>query len=282
MTRLAHRAFDPSLLILPAFALLILLFVVPLVWFFVGVLAEEGSVGAVVERFVDVLSAPGIVNALVATNWISALVTALTLLIGYPIAYYLANSTGWRFSLVLFCIIVPYFTSVIVRTYSWMVLLGRNGAINQTLLSLGIIDAPLQLLYNKMGVLIGMTYVLMPYMVLTLYATMRAIDTNLVRAAYGLGASPLYTFRKVYFPLSLHGVISGALIVFILAIGFFITPALMGGPSDVMIAMLIERAVEITLDWTSAAIMSMALLAMTLALYAIYYRVTDVRRMMGA
>jgi putative spermidine/putrescine transport system permease protein len=282
MTQRAHRGFDPSLLILPAFALLILLFVIPLVWFFVGVLAEEGSVAAVVERFVDVLSAPGIVNALVATNWISALVTALTLVIGYPIAYYLANSTGWRFALVLFCIIVPYFTSVIVRTYSWMVLLGRNGAINQTLLSLGIIDAPLQLLYNKMGVLIGMTYVLMPYMVLTLYATMRAIDTNLVRAAYGLGASPFYTFRKVYFPLSLHGVISGALIVFILAIGFFITPALMGGPSDVMIAMLIERAVEITLDWTSAAIMSMALLAMTLVLYVIYYRVTDVRRMMGA
>jgi putative spermidine/putrescine transport system permease protein len=282
MTRRAHRAFDPSLLILPAFALLILLFVIPLVWFFIGVLAEEGSVGAVIERFVDVLSAPGIVNALVATNWISALVTALTLVIGYPIAYYLANSTGWRFALVLFCIIVPYFTSVIVRTYSWMVLLGRNGAINQTLLSLGVIDAPLQLLYNKMGVLIGMTYVLMPYMVLTLYATMRGIDTNLVRAAYGLGASPLYTFRKVYFPLSLHGVISGALIVFILAIGFFITPALMGGPSDVMIAMLIERAVEITLDWTSAAIMSMALLAMTLVLYVVYYRVTDVRRMMGA
>jgi putative spermidine/putrescine transport system permease protein len=282
MTQRAHRAFDPSLLLLPAFALLILLFVIPLVWFFVGVLAEEGSVGAVVERFVDVLTAPGIVNALVTTNWISALVTVLTLVIGYPIAYYLANSTGWRFALVLFCIIVPYFTSVIVRTYSWMVLLGRNGAINQTQLSLGIIDAPLQLLYNKMGVLIGMTYVLMPYMVLTLYATMRSIDTNRVRAAYGLGASPLYTFRKVYFPLSLHGVISGALIVFILAIGFFITPALMGGPSDVMIAMLIERAVEITLDWTSAAIMSMALLAMTLVLYVIYYRVTDVRRMMGA
>ena len=282
MTRSGQSAFDPSLLILPAFALLILLFVVPLVWFFVGVLVDEGSAAAVLERFVDVLSAPGIVNALITTNWISALVTALTLVIGYPIAYYLANNAGWRFALVLFCIIVPYFTSVIVRTYSWMVLLGRNGAINQTLLSIGVIDAPLPLLYNKMGVLIGMTYVLLPYMVLTLYATMRGIDANLVRAAYGLGASPVYTFRKVYFPLSLHGVISGSLIVFILAIGFFITPALMGGPSDVMIAMLIERSVEITLDWTSAAIMSVALLAMTLVLYIIYYRVTDVRRMMGA
>jgi putative spermidine/putrescine transport system permease protein len=281
MTRSAQSSFDPGLLIIPAFALLIVLFVVPLVWFFVGVLAEEGSVGAVVEKFVDVLSAPGIVNALITTNWISAAVTALTLVIGYPIAYYLSNNTGWRFALVLFCIIVPYFTSVIVRTYSWMVLLGRNGTINQMLLSIGLIDAPLPLLYNKLGVLIGMTYVLLPYMVLTLYATMRGIDVNLVRAAYGLGASPVYTFRKIYFPLSLHGVVSGSLIVFILAIGFFITPALMGGPSDVMIAMLIERAVEITLDWSSAAIMSVALLVMTLVLYVIYYRVTDVRRMMG-
>lgn len=282
MTKSAPSSFDPSLLILPAFTLLVLLFVIPLVWFFVGVLAEEGSIGAVIERFVDVLTAPGIVNALITTNWISAAVTALALIIGYPIAYYLANNTGWRFALVLFCIIVPYFTSVIVRTYSWMVLLGRNGTINQALLALGIIDTPLPLLYNKLGVLIGMTYVLLPYMVLTLYATMRGIDANLVRAAYGLGASPVYTFRKIYFPLSLHGVISGSLIVFILAIGFFITPALMGGPSDVMIAMLIERAVEITLDWTGAAIMSVALLGMTLVLYVIYYRVTDVRRMMGA
>ena len=277
-----QRWADPSLLILPAFVLLVLLFVVPLVWFFVGVLAEEGSWSALAGRFVDVLSSRGVVAALITTNWISALVTALTLLIGYPIAYYLANNTGWRFALVLFCIIVPYFTSVIVRTYSWMVLLGRNGAVNQALLSMGLIETPLPLLYNKLGVLVGMAYVLLPYMVLTLYATMRGIDANLVRAAYGLGASRAYAFRKIYFPLSLHGVISGSLIVFILAIGFFITPALMGGPSDVMIAMLIERAVEITLDWTSAAIMSMALLAMTLVLYIIYYRVTDVRRMMGA
>jgi putative spermidine/putrescine transport system permease protein len=282
MSSSTQRWADPSLLILPAFILLILLFAVPLVWFFVGVLAGEGSWASIAERFVEVLSSRGVIAALVATNWISLLVTALTLLIGYPIAYYLANNTGWRFALVLFCIIVPYFTSVIVRTYSWMVLLGRNGAVNQALLAVGLIEAPLPLLYNKLSVLIGMTYVLLPYMVLTLYATMRGIDSNLMRAAYGLGASRAYTFRNIYWPLSLHGVISGSLIVFILAIGFFITPALMGSPSDVMIAMLIERAVEITLDWTSAAVMSVALLSMTLFLYIIYYRVTDVRRMMGA
>jgi ABC-type spermidine/putrescine transport system permease subunit I len=178
-------------------------------------------------------------------------------------------------------VIVPYFTSIIVRTYSWMVLLGRNGIINQSLQALGIVDEPLALLYTKTGVLIGMVYVLLPYMVLTLYATMKAIDPSLMRAAHGMGAGALYAFRRVYFPLSLHGVLSGSLIVFILAIGFFITPALMGGPQDVMLAMLIERAVEITFDWSAAAVMSLLLLAATLVLYSVYYRITDVRRMMG-
>jgi putative spermidine/putrescine transport system permease protein len=276
------RLTDPAILIAPAFALLAVVFVAPLIWFFVKTLSEEGSFTALVERSVDVLASRAVITALITTNWISLLVTAFALLAGYPIAYYLANRSGYRFTLVLFCIVVPYFTSVIVRTYSWMVLLGRNGLVNQALQAIGVIDAPLPLLYNKLGILIGMAYVLLPYMILTLYAAMRAIDPSLVRAAHGLGASRLYAFWRVYLPLSLHGIMSGSLIVFILAIGFFITPALMGGPSDVMIAMLIERAVEITLDWPSAAIMSLILLAVTLALYALYYRVTDVRRMMGA
>lgn len=271
-----------SALLAPAFLLLALVFVVPLVWFFVQALAEEGDGSGLFERAAAVLGSKAVITAIIATNWISLLVTLLTLVIGYPVAYYLANGRGFRFSLVLFCIIVPYFTSVIVRTYSWMVLLGRNGLINQGLVSLGLVDAPLPLLYNKGGVLIGMVYVLLPYMVLTLFATMKSIDPSLTRAALGLGASSWYTFARVYLPLSLHGVISGALIVFILSIGFFITPALMGGPADVMIAMLIERSVEITFDWSSAAIMSLLLLLVTLLLYAVYYRMTDVRRMMGA
>jgi putative spermidine/putrescine transport system permease protein len=269
-------------LLAPALLLLALVFLVPLVWFFVQALTTEGGPAELVERASAVLGSRAVVQAMITTNWISLLVTLLALLIGYPVAYYLANGSGFRFALVLFCIIVPYFTSVIVRTYSWMVLLGRNGLINQGLVSLGVIEAPLPLLYNKGGVVIGMVYVLLPYMVLTLFAAMKSIDPSLTRAAMGLGASGWYAFFRIYLPLSLHGVISGALIVFILAIGFFITPALMGGPGDVMIAMLIERAVEITFDWSSAAIMSLLLLVVTLALYAIYYRMTDVNRMMGA
>jgi putative spermidine/putrescine transport system permease protein len=272
---------DPAILIVPAIGFLLVGFAVPLVWFFVETLQEIGSLAEMASEAISIISSRAVMSAMFTTNWIALLVTLLTLFAGYPIAYFLANSDRLRFTLVLFCIIVPYFTSVIVRTYSWMVLLGRNGIINQVLIGTGIVDAPVALLYNKLGIVIGMTYVLLPYMVLTLYAAMKAIDPSYMRAAHGLGASRTYTFLHVYLPLSAHGVLSGCLIVFILAIGFFITPALMGGPSDVMIAMLIERSVEIMLDWPSAAIMSLLLLAVTLVLYAIYYRVTDVRRMMG-
>ena len=273
---------DPSVLVMPAVLLLALVFVGPLIWFFIQALASIGTPAEIVAHAWAIITSKAVVTALSTTNWISLMVTLLVLLISYPLAYYLANNQGLRFTLVLFCIVVPYFTSIIVRTYSWMVLLGRNGIVNQVLQYLGVIDEPLTLLYTKTGVLIGMVYVLLPYMVLTLFAAMKAIDPSLMRAARGLGATGFYAFTRIYFPLSIHGVISGSLIVFILAIGFFITPALMGGPSDVMIAMLIERSVEIMFDWSGAAIMSLLLLFATLVLYAIYYRVTDVRRMMGA
>lgn len=271
-----------SLLLLPAFATIVLVFVVPLLWFFVRTLFVDASPATLPGAFMRVVTSRPMLIAMATTNWISLLVTATVLLIGYPVAYYLAQRRRWRFILVLFCVLVPYFTSIIVRTYSWMVLLGRNGLINQMLIGLGLVRRPLPLLYDKLGIVIGMTYVLLPYMVLTLYAAMRSIDPDVLRAARALGGSNAFTFRRVYWPLSLHGVVSGALIVFILSIGFFITPALMGGPSDVMVAMLIERAVEITLDWQSAAIMSLVLLAVTLVLFAIYYRVTDLRRLMGS
>jgi ABC-type spermidine/putrescine transport system permease subunit I len=270
------------LLMLPAFAMLAVVFLVPLGWFFIQTLFVDNDPALFWPQVVATVTSRVMLQAIVTTNWISFLVTISVLLMGYPIAYYLANRQGLRFSLVIFCVVVPYFTSIIVRTYSWMVLLGRTGLINQALQGLGLIDAPLPLLYNKIGIVIGMTYVLLPYMVLTLFAAMKSIDSSLLRAARGMGASGLMTFWRIYLPLSMHGVISGALIVFILAIGFFITPALMGGPSDVMVAMLIERSVEITLDWSAAAVMSLFLLMVTLVLYTIYYRVTDVRRLMGA
>jgi len=271
------------LLILPALAVLVFLFLVPLALFFVRSFTElAGTTADFIDQARDLLLSQAYLTALGTTNWISLIVTATTLLIGYPIAYYLTTATGIGVRTVVLSIVLPYFTSIIVRTFSWMVLLGEHGLVNDTLLATGLIGEPLPLMYNRLGVLIGMSYVLLPYMVLTLYAAMQAIDPSLLRAAAALGASGFYTFRRVYFPLSLHGVLSGALIVYILSIGFFITPALMGGQHDIMIAMLIDRALEVAVDWPAAALMSLTLLVVTLALYAVYYRVTDIRRLIGA
>jgi putative spermidine/putrescine transport system permease protein len=271
------------LLMLPAWAMLIGLFLVPLALFFVRTFMEfDGTTAEFFDQARDLLLSQPYLTALATTNWISLIVTVTVLLIGYPIAYYLTTATGIGVRIVVLSIVLPYFTSIIVRTFSWMVLLGEHGLVNDVLLGAGLVSAPLPLMYNRLGVLIGMSYVLLPYMVLTLYAAMRAIDPSLLRASASLGASGFYTFWRVYFPLSLHGVLSGALIVYILSIGFFITPALMGGQHDIMIAMLIDRALEVAVDWPSAALMSLTLLVVTLALYAIYYRLTDIRRLIGA
>ena len=271
------------LLMLPALALLVLMFLVPLALFFVRTFMEfDGTTAEFIDQAKDLLLSQPYLTALGTTNWIALIVTITVLLIGYPIAYYLATASGVGVSVVTLSIILPYFTSVIVRTFSWMVLLGEHGLVNELLRWTGLVDQPLALMYNRLGVLIGMSYVLLPYMVLTLYAAMRGIDPSLMSAAESLGASGFYTFRRVYFPLSLHGVLSGALIVYILSIGYFITPALMGGQHDIMIAMLIDRSLEVAIDWPGAALMSLTLLMVTLVLYGIYYRITDIRRLIGA
>ncbi|RVT98609.1 ABC transporter permease [Rhodovarius crocodyli] len=263
------------LLLAPTLLLLVLVFLVPIGWFIGGSLAELGTLSEIWEEADAVLFSGAVGGAILNTNWIAALVTLLVLLIGYPMSYALSRAKGLVFTAILLCIVLPYFTSTIVRTYAWMVLLGRNGLINQILLGIGLINEPLQLMYNRTGVIIGMTYVLLPYMVLTLYAAMKAVDQRLLQAAEGMGASPATVFLKVFMPLTLHGVIAGVLITFILALGFFVTPALMGGPGDIMIAMLIEREVELTYNWPTAALMTIVLLTVTLILYAFYARISD-------
>lgn len=272
--RLRHLlALAPALIVLAA------LFAYPLLGI---VMRSVYKSGYTLDLYRQIFRVPVYLQVLGATFKVSAIVTLVCLLLGYPLAYVLVTRRPRTAQLLMIIIVLPFFTSIIVRTYAWMVLLGRNGIVNQYLMALHLTDAPLPLLYNQAGVVIGMTYVLLPYMVLTVYSVMRGIDPGFVLAAHSLGASRWQAFRRVFLPLSLPGIAGGTLLVFILSLGFFITPALMGGPSDVMIAMLIERSVEIMLDWPSAALMSLLLLAVTLVLYAVYYRVTDVRRMMGA
>ena len=265
------------LLLLPAACLLLVVFAVPLVWFLVDSVRELGD--DLLPQILDILTSRAIRSSVMLTNWIALITTASTLLLGYPIAYALTRLKGAAFSLLIAAVVLPYFTSIIVRTYAWMVLLGRTGLINQLLLKFGIISEPLALIYNRLGVVIGMTYVLLPYMVLTLYSAMRSVDGGTLRAAAGMGAGRLTVFLRIFLPQTLHGVAAGALLVFILAIGFFITPALMGGQSDLMAGMLVEREVEIANNFPVAGIMSVVLLLATLVLYGIYVRVADVKRL---
>ncbi len=269
----------PGLMIMPLLAMLLLVFLLPIAWFLVQAISESPL--SFMEQLRAVFLSPDVLYVIWITNSISLVVTLVVLFIAFPIAYALTFSRRLFFTLVIISVIVPYFTSVVVRTYSWMVILGRNGILNQLLLDWGLTNAPLELMYNRLGVVIGMVYVLLPYLVLTLYSAMKGIDHNLLRAAYSMGASGTYTFWRVFLPLTAPGIISGCLIVFILAVGFFITPALMGGSRDVMIAMLIQREIELNLNWPMAAMLSIVLLTVTLILYAIYYRYTNLERMLG-
>jgi ABC-type spermidine/putrescine transport system permease subunit I len=263
------------LLLLPALVVLAVLFAYPLF----GILTRSVyKAGYTLEFYRQIFRVPVYLQVLWGTFRVSALVTLFCLALGYPLAYALAACRPRTARLLTIIVILPFFTSIIVRTYAWMVLLGRNGIVNQYLVALGLTDTPLPLLYNQAGVVIGMSYVLLPYMVLTVYSVVRGIDPGLIRAAHSLGASRLQAFRRIFLPLSLPGIAGGTLLVFILSLGFFITPALMGGPGDVMIAMLIEREVEITLNWSFASALAVVLLVLTLVGFAGYNRLVRLER----
>ena len=269
------------LMLVPAVLVLLALFVYPLL----GIADRsvyKPRVGYTLDYYAQIWRVPVYLTVIWRTFQTSALVTLLCLALGYPLAYVLATLRPRVAQLLMIVVILPFFTSIIVRTYAWMVLLGSNGVVNQYLTWLGLTDAPLPLLYNKGGVLIGMTYVLLPYMVLTVYSVMRGIDPAFIRAAHSLGASRWQAFRKVFLPLSLPGIAGGTLLVFILSLGFFITPALMGGPSDVMIAMLIEREVEFTLNWSFASALAVILLVLTLIGFVGYNRIVRLERIFEA
>ena len=263
------------LMLLPAVLVLAVLFAYPLL----GIVTRSVYKGGyTLDMYRQVFRVPVYLQVLLATFKVSALVTIVCFALGYPLAYMLATRRPRTAQLLMIIVVLPFFTSIIVRTYAWMVLLGRNGIVNQYLMALGLTDKPLLLLYNQGGVVIGMSYVLLPYMVLTVYSVMRSIDPRLVRAAHSLGASRLQAFRRVFLPLSLPGIAGGTLLVFILSLGFFITPALMGGPGDMMIAMLIEREVEITLNWSFASALAVILLALTLVGFTGYNRIVRLER----
>jgi ABC-type spermidine/putrescine transport system permease subunit I len=264
------------LMLAPALLFLALMFGLPLA----GIIGRGfESAHQPLENYAEIFGSDIYFLIIARTFRIAATVTLICVLVGYPAAYVLAHASPRSARILMIAVIVPYFTSVIVRTYAWIVLLGKEGLVNQQLLRFGLGRA--ELLYNETGVLIGMAYVLLPFMIITLFTVMKGIDQGLVRAAYVLGASRFYAFRRVFLPLSLPGLAGGMMLVFILAVGFYITPALMGGPNDVTIAMLIQREVEITVNWSFASALATVLLVTTLATFACYARFIRIERLLG-
>jgi putative spermidine/putrescine transport system permease protein/mannopine transport system permease protein len=197
-------------------------------------------------------------------------VTAIVLVIGYVVAYAIARAQGRRLALLVGLVLIPLWTSVVIRTYAWMVVFQRQGALNELLRSVGLVDEPLRLLHSTTGVLVGMVHVMLPFMILPLVTSMRAIDPMLLRAAEILGARPRHTFLRVFLPLSMPGVTAGVLLVFITSLGFFVTPALLGGPRNLMAAVLIEQQASTYLNWPLASALATSLLAITTLLYLGY------------
>ncbi|MDB6180652.1 ABC transporter permease [Paracoccus fistulariae] len=212
------------------------------------------------------------------TFWLSLLITALTFVLGFPIAHLLATLPMRKSNLLMILVLLPFWTSLLVRTTSWMVLLQQQGVINDVLVWLGVIgnEQRLQMIYNQAGTIIAMTHILLPFMILPLYSVMRTINPSYVRAARSLGATSWTAFRRVYFPQTLPGLGAGALLVFILAVGYYITPALVGGSSGQLISNLIALHMTDTLNWSMAAALAALLLGSVLILYWLYDRMVGI------
>jgi ABC-type spermidine/putrescine transport system permease subunit I len=269
--KLIYFAFVVPLLVYLAF-----FFIYPLISFLPTSFYYENAFSF--DKYLRAFTKPVYLRILRNSFMIAGSTTLITLLLAYPVAYLFTNSTGKIKGLVTAFIILPFWTSIIVRMYAWMSLLGHNGIFNRLLIEGGLITEPIPMMFNRFGVLVGMVHFMLPYMVLSIYAVMSGIPPDYMRAGANLGAAPLKRFVKIYLPLSMPGIGAGCLLVFILALAFYITPALLGGLKDTMIAQIIEQEMKETFDWPFAAALSTILIFVTTSLYIIYSKMMSVER----
>ena len=249
------------LLALPASLALLICFILPMGYIFVKTLAENG-----VADFVEFFTDPFYLNILWTTIRVSLISTAVSLVLGYPTAYFMARTKSKLKKVMIVIILFPFLVSAVVRSYGWMVLLGKAGLVNQLLLGLGLITEPLKMLNTEFAVIVGMIHLLIPYMVLALLGVLQSIDPNVEYAAYSLGANPLQTFAKVVFPLSTPGIISGCVLVFTMSMTSYVTPKLLGGSKFRMMATMVVQEINVSFDWGAAAAISYILLGVILAI----------------
>lgn len=233
-----------------------------------------GSDGFTLAHFHEVFVASVYIKVLGNTFRIALITAGTCMLVGYPLAYWLRRLPQRWQMVALSMVVIPFWISILVRTYAWIVVLGNAGIVNRSLLGLGLIEAPLSFLYNELGVVIGTVNVLLPFLVLPLFAAMIKIDEHLLRAAETLGASPWTVFWRVFFPLSVPALAAGTVLVFILTLGFFITPAVLGGGRVPMISNMLDLLVNQMPDWELASAISALLLVVTLGLFVLYLQLT--------
>jgi putative spermidine/putrescine transport system permease protein/spermidine/putrescine transport system permease protein len=264
----------------PALLLVIVVLVIPVGWlFWLSFLSNAGELS--LEHYRRLASQASYARIFRATFEVSLVTTAICILLGYPLAYLLAQLPRRLAALCLIAVLLPFWTSVLVRTYAWLVLLQRQGIINSWGMELGLWSEPLPLVHNLTGTLIGMTHIMLPYLILPLYGSMRAINPDYVKAAANLGASPTRAFWSVYLPLSLPGLAAGATIVFILCLGFYVTPALLGGGRVILVSMRIATDIELFFNWGAASALGVVLLLLTVAILWLASRVVGFDRVMG-
>lgn len=220
-------------------------------------------------------------DILLRTFSISAVVTLMCIVLGYPLAYWLSTLTERRANLMMILVLLPFWTSVLVRIAAWIVLLQSNGLVNRFLMFTGLTGEPVPLLFNRLGVVIAMVHILLPFMILPLYSVMKSIPGNYVRAAVSLGSAPLAAFFRVYVPQTYPGVAAGGLLVFITSIGYYVTPALLGGPGDQMLSYYVAQYTNVEVNWGMACALGSVLLTATLILYAVYRRFAKAELSLG-
>jgi putative spermidine/putrescine transport system permease protein len=270
----------------PAYWVLVLLPLLGLTIFYLYPLSKVLWLSVTVPKpglgnFVLLLTSEGIQHILLTTARISVITSLITLMVGYLIAYVMVHVSPQHRSWVLFVVLLSFWMSVLIRAFAWLTLLQSRGVINTALLQMGVIAEPLPLIRNELGVILGMVHYMIPYAVLPLYANMQGIDSRLMLAARGLGASSMRTFVKIFLPLTMPGIVSAGILVFIFALGFYITPALLGGGKTIMLAEYISIQIIDTLNWGVGSMLATTLLLTVALLLCVVARFANLREVFG-
>jgi len=263
----------------PALLAVFLIIFIPVGWLF-SLSFFNMSGEFTLENYQKMLVYKSYARVFAETFKVSTLTTLLCIIIGYPLAYFLSELPKKYASIFMLAVLLPFWTSLLVRTYAWLVLLQRKGLVNNFAIEYGLWDAPVKLVHNLNGTLIGMVHIMLPFLVLPLYGAMKRIDRQTIQAAANLGATPVQSFWQVFVPLSLSGVVAGALIVFVLCLGFYVTPAVLGGGKVIMVSMQITAILEDQFNWGAASALGVVLLVTTFAVLALASRVLKLDNIM--